>query len=122
MKRTENNMSRKQETPNDPGSLAGGSRREFLKTAAVAAAAPFRPGIVSGAHAQSPTRREAEWSPSRVGSPLPRRRLGSLEVTAVGLGCMNIAWAYAPPTDRKAAIRLIRTVERSDSKSKGLDL
>lgn len=36
------------------------------------------------------------------------RRLGSLEVTELGFGCMNIAWAYGPPTDRKKAIEIIR--------------
>jgi aryl-alcohol dehydrogenase-like predicted oxidoreductase len=39
---------------------------------------------------------------------LPRRRLGSLEVSALGLGCMNLAWAYGPPTDRREAVELIR--------------
>ena len=30
---------------------------------------------------------------------LSKRKLGSLEVTELGFGCMNIAWAYGnPPT------------------------
>ena len=37
-----------------------------------------------------------------------RRRLGSLEVSALGFGCMNFVWAYGPPVDRQDAIRLIR--------------
>ena len=37
-----------------------------------------------------------------------RRRLGALEVSSLGFGCMNIAWAYGPPIDRALAIRLIR--------------
>lgn len=37
-----------------------------------------------------------------------KRMLGNLEVSELGLGCMNLAWAYGPPTDRPAAIDLIR--------------
>lgn len=34
-----------------------------------------------------------------------------LEVTALGLGCMNFAWAYGPPTDRQNALNIIRTAQ-----------
>lgn len=40
---------------------------------------------------------------------LPKRKLGSLEVSALGFGCMNVAWAYGPPPDRSEAVRLIRS-------------
>lgn len=46
---------------------------------------------------------------STVVRPLARRRLGSLEVSALGFGCMNVAWAYGPPMDRHDALRLIRS-------------
>ncbi len=41
---------------------------------------------------------------------MQKRRLGKseLEVSAIGLGCMNVAWAYGPPIDRNDAVRLIR--------------
>jgi aryl-alcohol dehydrogenase-like predicted oxidoreductase len=39
---------------------------------------------------------------------IPRRKLGTLEVSALGLGCMNFAWAYGPSTDRQHAINVIR--------------
>lgn len=40
---------------------------------------------------------------------MPRRKLGgSLEVSALGFGCMNVAYAYGPRTDKKDAIRLFR--------------
>ncbi|MCE5307971.1 MAG: aldo/keto reductase [Acidobacteriales bacterium] len=39
---------------------------------------------------------------------LKKRRFGTLEVSAMGLGCMNVAWGFGPPVDRKDAIRLIR--------------
>ena len=37
-----------------------------------------------------------------------RRRLGSLEVSALGLGCQNFAGMYGPPIDRQEAIRVMR--------------
>jgi aryl-alcohol dehydrogenase-like predicted oxidoreductase len=39
-----------------------------------------------------------------------KRKLGrnGPEVTALGLGCMNLNWAYGPATDRAEAIALIR--------------
>jgi aryl-alcohol dehydrogenase-like predicted oxidoreductase len=42
---------------------------------------------------------------------MKKRKLGNrnLEVSALGLGCMNFAWAYGPPTDRQHAITVIRT-------------
>lgn len=39
---------------------------------------------------------------------LPTRRLGDLEVSALGMGVMNVVHAYGPPIDRDAAIRLVR--------------
>jgi aryl-alcohol dehydrogenase-like predicted oxidoreductase len=39
---------------------------------------------------------------------IARRKLGSLEVSALGFGCMNVAGMYNHPIDRQEAIRLIR--------------
>jgi aryl-alcohol dehydrogenase-like predicted oxidoreductase len=39
---------------------------------------------------------------------LKKRMLGKLEVTELGFGCMNIAWAYGPPTEKQKAIEIIR--------------
>ncbi len=36
------------------------------------------------------------------------RKLGDLEVSAVGFGCMGLSSAYGPATDKTAAIALIR--------------
>jgi len=41
-------------------------------------------------------------------STIAKRKLGSLEVTELGFGCMNIAWAYGNPPTKKDAIKLIR--------------
>ena len=46
---------------------------------------------------------------------LPKRKLGNsnLEVSAIGLGCMGLSYAYGPATDKQQAITLIRAaVER----------
>ncbi|HRT53738.1 MAG TPA: aldo/keto reductase, partial [Flavobacteriales bacterium] len=39
---------------------------------------------------------------------MAKRMLGALEVTELGLGCMNIAWAYGPSTGKDASIALVR--------------
>jgi aryl-alcohol dehydrogenase-like predicted oxidoreductase len=41
-------------------------------------------------------------------TPTGRRRLGSLEVSALGMGCQNFAGMYGPPPDRQEAVRIIR--------------
>jgi aryl-alcohol dehydrogenase-like predicted oxidoreductase len=44
-----------------------------------------------------------------------KRRLGTstLEVSAIGLGCMGMSWSYGPPKDKQEMISLLRTaVER----------
>lgn len=81
------------------------NRRSFLGGAAALIAAPLLANIVGCAPAPRPA---TTGAPSRTPSASGRRRLGSLEVSALGLGCMNIAWAYGPPIDRNDAIRLIR--------------
>lgn len=44
---------------------------------------------------------------------LAKRMLGALEVTELGLGCMNIAWAYGPSTGKDASIALVRKAYES---------
>ena len=44
---------------------------------------------------------------------MQKSKLGDLEVSAIGLGCMGLSYGYGPATDRRAAIDLIRAaVER----------
>ncbi len=41
------------------------------------------------------------------------RKIGNLEVSAIGLGCMGMSFGYGPPADKRQMISLIRTaVER----------
>src|SRR6187549_582498 len=39
---------------------------------------------------------------------MQKRKLGSLEVSALGYGCMGLSHSFGPATDRREAIRLIR--------------
>ena len=39
---------------------------------------------------------------------MQKRKLGSLEVSAIGLGCMGMSSTYGPPGDKKEMISLIR--------------
>ena len=40
---------------------------------------------------------------------MQKRKLGSLEVSAIGLGCMGMSSTYGPPRDKKEMISLIRS-------------
>ena len=47
---------------------------------------------------------------------MQQRKLGNLEVSAIGLGCMGLSFGYGPPTDRRDAIKLLRAaVERGST-------
>jgi aryl-alcohol dehydrogenase-like predicted oxidoreductase len=44
---------------------------------------------------------------------MEKRKLGDLEVSAIGLGCMGMSFSYGPPKDKKEMIPVIRAaVER----------
>ncbi|HUQ52868.1 MAG TPA: aldo/keto reductase, partial [Gammaproteobacteria bacterium] len=44
---------------------------------------------------------------------MQRRKLGNLEVSALGLGCMGLSFGYGPAWDRNESIKLLRAaVER----------
>lgn len=45
----------------------------------------------------------------KLALPAGRRKLGSLEVSELGFGCMNIAWAYGDPPSKQDSIKLIRS-------------
>jgi aryl-alcohol dehydrogenase-like predicted oxidoreductase len=100
-------MSTKHDSTSEDRGMHG--RRDFLRaTAAVALATPLLAGIAGCAAALPPTQSPAAGAASRAAGARSRRRLGSLEVSTLGFGCMNVAWAYGPPIDKKDAIRLIR--------------
>jgi aryl-alcohol dehydrogenase-like predicted oxidoreductase len=81
-------------------------RRTFLRGAAAIATAPLLAGLAGCAQTNSSRPKAVAQQPATTGRQ--RRRLGSLEVSPLGLGCMNFVWAYGPPTDKNQAIALIR--------------
>jgi hypothetical protein len=55
------------------------------------------------------TTRVASATLSQGVRTMQKRRLGqNLEVSALGLGCMGMSFAYGPPPDRQQMIALIR--------------
>jgi aryl-alcohol dehydrogenase-like predicted oxidoreductase len=93
-------MKKKPVKQNENKSIFRLDRRDFLLGSLALAASSLLPNI-GGATPTQPEQR------------LARRKLGSLEGSAIGLGCMHVAWGFGPPIEKKAAIRLIReTYER----------
>lgn len=82
------------------------SRRDFIAKTALAGASLAVAQFAGAASLNQPKGNSARHNPtSRLTSISDRRKLGSLEVSAIGLGCMNIAWGFGPPIDRQDAIR-----------------
>jgi aryl-alcohol dehydrogenase-like predicted oxidoreductase len=86
------------------------SRRDFLaNTALIAAALAVAPSCTS-----SDQRKEINNQSDkglRVGeNKMNTRKLGKLEVSEMGSGCMSISANYGPPADRNQGIQVIRTV------------
>ena len=88
----------------ETSSLAMPDRRKVMVAGLGVAAASLLP--FSFALAQTGTT-GSRATGSRSLSP-QRRMLGSLEVSAMGMGCQNFAGMYGPPTDRQEAVRIIR--------------
>jgi aryl-alcohol dehydrogenase-like predicted oxidoreductase len=81
------------------------SRRDILRgIGAAVAAAP----LLGCGPAQPPTQPAPKGAGAPAASARDRRRLGSLEVSALGLGCMNFFWAYGPAASKQDAIKIIR--------------
>jgi len=76
------------------------ARRDFMvKAAAVVATTAAVPSLATSKVTTT------TMTPSRS---MPRRRLGALEVSALGAGCMSISANYGPPADRQQGIKVLR--------------
>jgi aryl-alcohol dehydrogenase-like predicted oxidoreductase len=94
-----NNDSVSENSPDQP------DRRKLLVTGmGLAATSLFMPG---SANAQ--TQQAGRSATARPGEQQGRRKLGTLEVSTLGFGCMNVAGMYNRPIDKQEAIRLIRS-------------
>ncbi|AOE84778.1 aldo/keto reductase [Pseudomonas sp. TCU-HL1] len=81
-------------------------RRQFLKAAGMAAAGAALPlGTVSLA---LPGAAQAVSGGARQPYTMKTRKLGGLEVSELGFGCMSISGNYGPPADKAQGIRVIR--------------
>jgi aryl-alcohol dehydrogenase-like predicted oxidoreductase len=78
------------------------SRRDFLATTALVGAGVAVAAPSPAAWSQQPN------TTDRRSSTTHTRKLGALEVSALGLGCQNFAGMYGPPIDRQEAIRVMR--------------
>src|SRR6476620_6826072 len=81
---------------------ANPDRRRFLATATLAAAG----ACVSSTWAQSPSS-ESQSSVFKLAQS-DRRKLASLSVSTVGLGCLPMCGFYDRPKDRAAMVRFVR--------------
>ena len=85
------------------------SRRDFLTTGLTAFGLALTAGTPARALGSTlPALRSTSLSRPTEVTEIPRRRLGSLEVSAVGLGCMNVVFGAGPPINRDDAIGLFR--------------
>jgi aryl-alcohol dehydrogenase-like predicted oxidoreductase len=95
-----------QSTPPDARPAIVASRRALLMQAALAGAAtaamPTR-----AVHALA-TPRLAGGSPASTAINPGTRKLGALEVSSIGFGCMVLSQVYGPGVDRRQGIRMIR--------------
>lgn len=83
------------------------NRRKFLTTGAIAASAvAIAPlGFANG----SQTNTGQDQSDIGSGAPIPTRKLGKLEVSGIGLGCMSMTSnSYNPPREKSAMVKVIR--------------
>ena len=86
------------------------SRRNFLASAALAGAGlSVGPSVWAASGEESGASNErSDRSLRRGGKPMKSRRLGQLQVSEMGAGCMSISANYGPPADRSQGIKLIR--------------
>lgn len=87
------------------------SRREFLAKTAIAAAGL---AVVSSCTSSNQANQPGEMAnkSSKVldtgTNKMKTRKLGKLEVSEIGAGCMSISANYGPPADRNQGIQVIR--------------
>lgn len=87
------------------------NRREFLKrSSGVAVAATIGAAFVGATStaAHAATSQAAADNPSSG-----TRRLGTLEVSAIGFGCMNLAGIYRPQVEMSEAVKVLRAAHEN---------
>lgn len=84
----------------------GNSRRKFIQQTALAGAGLLlSPNLLSAANTSSYLKQINDNKTNNMKT----RKLGTLEVSEIGLGCMNMAGNYNPPANHQQSIKTIRT-------------
>ncbi len=88
----------------------GISRRNFLANTTLLGVGMALSPLAVAAYSEQPKNgnNQSNKELDKKVSKMNTRKLGSLEVTEMGFGCMNLAWAYGPAIDEKRAIQLVR--------------
>ena len=101
----------KQGTGSNTNEILGLGRRDFLINAVLTGAVL---PVASSAWAASPDQPQASKSTLQTGlGQMKTRKLGMLEVSEIGAGCMSISANYGPPADRAQGINTIRTAHEN---------
>jgi aryl-alcohol dehydrogenase-like predicted oxidoreductase len=106
-------MQKKRESVNDRDRV---SRRDFLsRTALVGAGLAVAPllGCDNGGPNRGNSRTTERGAKAMQTRGLGRRKLGKLEVSELGAGCMSISANYGPPADRNQGIKVIRSANEN---------
>lgn len=85
------------------------SRRDFIVRSALVSAGLLLGNSVFASPNKTSSKNTSNYTDSLNSDSISRRKLGSLEVTELGFGCMNIAWAYGPATPKEKAVKIIRS-------------
>lgn len=82
------------------------SRRKFIQQTAIAGAGLLlAPNLLSAANTSSYSKQIND----NKSNNMKTRKLGTLEVSEIGLGCMNMVGNYNPPANHQQSIKTIRT-------------
>jgi len=104
-------MKKRSESASDLDGPVAPGRRRLLAIGAALAAAPLAGGLLAAyAHSAEPQPATSPDTAANAPAPggLPRRNLGALQVSALGLGCMSMnGGQYNRPRDKGEMIRVI---------------
>ena len=111
-------LNREQLAASNTQRRSGLSRRDVLANAAlVGAGIAIGPAWFAACADQSKdASNRDDKAGARGGDEMKTRKLGTLEVSAMGAGCLSISANYGPPADRAQGINVIRAAfERTAS-------
>lgn len=91
-----------------PGFNQALSRRDFLVTTALIGAG-LAVGPMMGVATAEEIKNRNDKGLRKENNNMKTRKLGKLEVSALGAGCMSISANYGPAADRNQGIKVIRT-------------